>query len=79
MEYLESKGVKFATVDDCVNAMLRIASETNINGRAFGVVPREEHISGYMDLLHDDYQTGDFMKEWQEIVLATAQSIVDIV
>jgi len=76
--FLQGKGVKFATIDDCKNTMLRIASEKNINGRAFGVVPREESASGHMDLLHDDYQKGDFLKEWQETVLDTAQSIVDL-
>lgn len=31
-----------------------------------------------MDLDHDDYQDGDFLKGWQEIVLDTARSIVDL-
>lgn len=48
-------------------------------GRSFGVVPREESPSGYMDLQHDDYQPDDFLKGWQEIVLDTAQAIVDLV
>ncbi|KAM6521738.1 hypothetical protein FALCPG4_011444 [Fusarium falciforme] len=78
IDYLQSKAVKFATVDDSTTAVLRIASDRTINGRALGVVPREESPSGYMDLTHDDYQSGDFMKEWQEIVLDTAQSIVDL-
>lgn len=33
LEYLEGKGVKFATVDDCTSTMLRIASEPSINGK----------------------------------------------
>ncbi|CAK7238081.1 hypothetical protein SEUCBS140593_010310 [Sporothrix eucalyptigena] len=78
IEYLEGKGVHFATVDDCARAMLNIASDTTIHGRAFGIVPRVEAPQGYMDLEHDDYQEGDFMKGWQETVLATAQSIVDL-
>ncbi|KAJ4244010.1 hypothetical protein NW762_014623 [Fusarium torreyae] len=78
IDYLVGKGVKFATVEDCCNAMLRIASDKTINGRAFGVVPREESPSGYMDLDHDDYVSGDFMKGWEEIVLDTAQSITDL-
>lgn len=32
IDYLEGKGVKFATVDDCASTMLRIASEPSING-----------------------------------------------
>ncbi|KAH6977416.1 short chain dehydrogenase reductase [Ilyonectria sp. MPI-CAGE-AT-0026] len=78
IQYLESKGVNFATVDDCARAMVHIASDKDINGRALGIVPREEASEGYMDLQHDDYQDGDFLKGWQEIVLATAESIVTI-
>ena len=32
IEFLEGKGVKFATVDDCVQSMLRLGSEKDING-----------------------------------------------
>jgi hypothetical protein len=59
-------------------SLLNYSNTVSIAGRAFGVVPREEVSSGYMDLLHDDYQPGDFLKEWQEIVLDTAQAIVDL-
>ncbi|KAF2020074.1 short chain dehydrogenase reductase [Aaosphaeria arxii CBS 175.79] len=78
VDFLQDKGVKFATIEDCANTMLRIASVKGTNGRAFGVVPKEECPSGCMDLRHDDYETGDFLKGWQEIVLDTAQSIVDL-
>lgn len=78
IDYLESKGVKFATVDDCARAMLNIAADPSIHGQSFGIVPRKEAPQGYVDLEHDDYQDGDFMKAWQETVLATAQSIVDL-
>ncbi|KAI0136170.1 short chain dehydrogenase reductase [Xylariales sp. AK1849] len=78
IEYLVSKGVKFATVEDCARAVLNIASDKEIQGRSFGVVPREEAPEGYMDMVHDDYQEGDFLREWQETVLATAESIVNV-
>lgn len=29
-----------------------------------------------MDLDHDDYQNGDFFKDWQEVILETAHRIV---
>ncbi len=32
IERLESKGVKFSLVDDCAEAMLRIATDKTING-----------------------------------------------
>jgi hypothetical protein len=47
-------------------------------GRAFAIVPKEEAPEGYVDLEHDDYQEGDFLKGWQEIVVATAESIVNL-
>ncbi|KAJ3530540.1 hypothetical protein NM208_g9282 [Fusarium decemcellulare] len=33
IDFLEGKGVKFATVDDCARAMLHIASDKTINGK----------------------------------------------
>ena len=50
-----------------------------ILGRTLAVVPREEHPSGYMDIAHDDYPAEDFLSGWQDIVLDTAQAIVDLV
>lgn len=78
VEYLVSKGVKFARVEDCASAILMIASHQEIQGRSLGIVPREEAPEGYMDMAHDDYHGGDFLSSWQETVLATAESIVTI-
>jgi len=75
-EFLDGKGVGFATVEDTCKAMLKIASDTTVNGRALGVVPRDEAREGYMDLDHDDYKEGDVLREWQEVVLDTALRIV---
>ncbi|TVY17128.1 5'-hydroxyaverantin dehydrogenase [Lachnellula arida] len=74
--YLVGKGVEFATVEDCAKAMLKIASDTTINGRGIGIVPRSVAPEGYMDLDHDDYKEGDFLKEWQQTVLNTALRLV---
>ncbi|KAJ0419716.1 hypothetical protein BJY00DRAFT_313862 [Aspergillus carlsbadensis] len=73
--YLDGKGVGFALVEDACKAMLRIASDHDINGRCFGIVPRKEAPEGYMDLDHDDYKEGDVLKAWQEIVLETAHIV----
>ena len=97
--------MKFANVDDCCAAMLRIGSDAQANGKSFyqsywvykwtmnygfeaygiqpqgrclGVVPREEASCGYKDLEHDDYKEGDFLRDWEDIVLDTAQVIVDM-
>ncbi|KAF7541614.1 hypothetical protein G7054_g432 [Neopestalotiopsis clavispora] len=78
IEYLVSKGVNFARVEDCASAMLMLAARKEISGRSIGIVPREEAPEGYMDMIHDDYQEEDFLHNWQEIVLATAESIVTI-
>ncbi|TVY36533.1 5'-hydroxyaverantin dehydrogenase [Lachnellula subtilissima] len=74
--YLVGKGVEFATVEDCTKAMLKIASDTTINGRGIGIVPRTVATEGYMDLDHDDYKEGDFLKRWQQTVLDTALRLV---
>ncbi|KAH7120292.1 hypothetical protein B0J13DRAFT_680595 [Dactylonectria estremocensis] len=63
VERFESNGIKFAALEDCAKAMLHIATEKQMNGHAFGIVPREEASEGYIDLQHDDYEDGDFMKE----------------
>ncbi|KAH8703862.1 short chain dehydrogenase reductase [Talaromyces proteolyticus] len=75
-DYLDGKGVGFALVEDSAKAMLKIASDASINGRAFGIVSRKDAPEGYMDLDHDDYKDGDILKGWQEIVLDTAHRIV---
>lgn len=41
-------------------------------GRALAVVPRSMFKNGYVDVEHDDYQDSDFLKGWQETVLATS-------
>ncbi|KAK9777150.1 putative Short chain dehydrogenase reductase [Seiridium cardinale] len=78
IEHLASKGVKFARVEDCTRAMLNIVADEGINGRSFGIVPREEAPEGYMDMNHDDYHEGDFLMDWQKIVLATSEPIVSM-
>lgn len=55
-----------------------ISLRPSLIGRAFGIVPKEMASLGCLDLEHDDYQEGDFMKGWQETVLETAQSVVDL-
>ncbi|KAH7153503.1 short chain dehydrogenase reductase [Dactylonectria macrodidyma] len=73
VERFESNGIKFAALEDCARAMLHIATDKEMNGHAFGIVPREEASEGYIDLRHDDYEEGDFMNEWQETALVAAE------
>jgi hypothetical protein len=53
-EVLASRGISYALVEDACSAMLRIASDSTINGRAFAILPRENCPEGYMDLAQDD-------------------------
>ncbi|KAF2806029.1 short chain dehydrogenase reductase [Mytilinidion resinicola] len=76
-DYLDGQGVGFALTEDAAKAMLKIASDTSVNGRALGIVPRVTAPEGYMDLDKDDYKEGDIVKTWQEIALATTRFLVE--
>jgi len=76
-EYLDQKGIEFALVEDCCQAMLLIGSDATINGRALGVVPRKYAHQGYLDLDLDDYKQGSLPLEWQKIVLQTASALAE--
>lgn len=51
---LAAQGIKYALSEDACAAMLRIASDPTINGRALAILPRENCPEGYMDLAQDD-------------------------
>ncbi|KAI1321263.1 short chain dehydrogenase reductase [Xylariaceae sp. FL0255] len=75
LDALASRGIKFASVEDCVAVMLRIASDYTVNGRAIGVFPREQVSVGYMDLELDDYPNGvEFLKKFQDRVLVATDT-----
>jgi hypothetical protein len=42
-------GFSFASIDDCVNVATKLATEADVNGRAFTVVQE-----GYVDMDDDD-------------------------
>ncbi|KAL2827252.1 putative short chain dehydrogenase/ reductase [Aspergillus pseudoustus] len=52
------RGLDFAKTDDAVTAVMRLATDTEINGRTLGVVPRQLSPSGYLDLDRDDFTPG---------------------
>ncbi|ETI26510.1 hypothetical protein G647_03287 [Cladophialophora carrionii CBS 160.54] len=72
---ITDKGAVFASIDDAAEALVRIASDTTVHGRSLGIVPRMWAPLGYVDVDHDDYREGDFLKEWQEIVLKTSHRL----
>ncbi|KAI5300068.1 hypothetical protein KEM55_000219 [Ascosphaera atra] len=67
MDRIEALGVHLATFDDATLAVLRCASDTTINGRALGVLPRQYCKTGYCDLDSDDYAPDSDMHKWQDI------------
>lgn len=69
LEMLEKEGIKFASYEDAVRAVLRCASDTSINGRSIGILPREYCASGYVDLAQDDYALSTNLAKWQDITL----------
>ncbi|KAI5301952.1 hypothetical protein KEM56_001190 [Ascosphaera pollenicola] len=69
LEMLEREGIKFASYEDAVRAVLRCASDTTINGRSIGVLPREYCETGYVDLEQEDYAPGTDLAKWQDITL----------
>ncbi|EXJ74898.1 uncharacterized protein A1O5_01594 [Cladophialophora psammophila CBS 110553] len=51
---LRNMGLDLASIQDSVNAVLRIATDASMNGRCLAIVPRQLSPSGYMDLGLDD-------------------------
>ncbi|TVY51496.1 5'-hydroxyaverantin dehydrogenase [Lachnellula cervina] len=72
VNHVLSKGVLFALLEDACKAVLRVASDKSINGRALAIISREESIAGYIDVAHDDYTEGDFLRKLQNVVLVTS-------
>ena len=66
--FLESQGLEYAAVEDVALGMMKLASDPNINGRAFAILPRSAVKSGYADMDTDDYREGDFMKVWDDAI-----------
>lgn len=73
--HISGSGIEFANEDDAAAAVVKVACDKSINGRALGIVPRSKADHGYMDLKHDDYTNDDFMQKWQNEVLSTSHRI----
>ncbi|KKZ59969.1 hypothetical protein EMCG_00811 [[Emmonsia] crescens] len=67
--FFKSKGVKFASEDDACKAVLRIASDTTVNGRSVAVVPREDCTEGYFDLALDDFPEHSKLHIMQDLAI----------
>ncbi|KAL4866114.1 hypothetical protein BDV12DRAFT_199435 [Aspergillus spectabilis] len=64
-DHVESLGVEFAKVDDAGECLLRILSDTGINGRSLFVTARKWADRGYMDLDIEDYRGNELLQEVQ--------------
>jgi len=60
-EFLTNKGIEFATVEDAGQCLMRIVSDTTVNGRAFAIVTRDLAPRGYLDIDVDDYSPGTLL------------------
>ncbi|KAH8689338.1 hypothetical protein BGW36DRAFT_307914 [Talaromyces proteolyticus] len=72
MQVIKSKGVKFANAADAAAAMIRIVSDTTINGRCFTIVNREEAVLGYYDMDVDDFPEASRAAKQQSEFLAVS-------
>lgn len=69
-DYVKSRGVVFADPADAAGCIIKIASDAQINGRCFTIVPRDDFAPyGYYDLAVDDFEPGSKAEELQEELL----------
>jgi len=75
VDKLTGYGVKFAAIEDASSAVMHLASDTSLNGRALAVVTRDVDPRGYMDLREDDYREGEFLLKASQEVRQTSHRI----
>lgn len=66
LEHIAGVGVQFAEAKDAGECLLRILSDTEINGRSLFVSPRTWAPRGYLDLDLDDYPENTLLQEIQK-------------
>ena len=65
-------GIQFAEASDAGDCLLRILSDSSINGHSFFVSPRKWAPRGYIDLDTDDYNGNYLIQEIQKDQLKSA-------
>lgn len=70
--HVESRGVQFAEAQDAGSALLKLLSDTTINGRSLFVSARKWAPAGYLDLDVDDYPRNKLIQEIQVAQMAAA-------
>ncbi|KIX99561.1 uncharacterized protein Z520_05137 [Fonsecaea multimorphosa CBS 102226] len=77
-QFLDALGTEFADVDDAGRCVMRIVSDPNVNGRAFGIVPRSMAPHGFFDIDIDDYKEGTLLNDMNKLAAAaTHRSKID--
>lgn len=64
--------MQFATVEDASTCLLRILSDTSINGRSLFVSARKWAPKGYLDLNLDDTESSEILNEIQRDQIRSA-------
>lgn len=70
--HIENSGVQMATTQDAENALLRLLSDTSINGRSLFIAPRKWAPRGFLDLNIDEYPGNDLLEDIQTDQLRSA-------
>ncbi|KAK5082311.1 hypothetical protein LTR05_007457 [Lithohypha guttulata] len=65
-EGVKQAGVQFAEAEDAGRCLLRICSDSEINGKTFFVCARKWASAGYFDLDIDDYHDNPLLEEIQQ-------------
>ncbi|KAE9373873.1 short chain dehydrogenase reductase [Stipitochalara longipes BDJ] len=71
--WLAGSGLDSASVEDAVKTVLKIATDTSMNGRSLAVVPKNMASEGYLDLDLDDHKDGDFVGNLEMDLLAALE------
>ncbi|PSK56065.1 Carbonyl reductase family member 4 [Elsinoe australis] len=64
-QHVSDVGVEFAKAEDAGQCLLRILSDSTINGHSFFISARKWAPSGFVDLDIDDYPGSDLLQEMQ--------------
>ncbi len=70
--HVANVGVQFAKAEDAGQCLLRILSDSSVNGHSFFVTARKWAPRGYIDLDLDDYPSNELLSEIQDEQMRSA-------
>lgn len=71
-------GVQFAEAEDAGQCLLRILSDTSINGHSFFIAPRKWASRGYVDFDLEDYPGNALIQEIQQDQMKSAPASIGL-